>query len=65
MRFKIILILLLIMWLICHCCQDVNTTTKIKHSESETINTVKYTCDTFRDTIVLNHVYFSKTKDIY
>lgn len=65
MRFKIILILLLIMWLTYLCCQDVNTTTKIKQSESETINSVKYTCDTFRDTIVLNRVYFSKTKDIY
>lgn len=65
MRFKIILILLLIMWLTYLCCQDVNTTTKIKHNESETINSVKYTCDTFRDTIVLNRVYFSKNKDIY
>ena len=60
MRLRIIFILLLLMWVTCLYFKDESRVSKIEPVENKTVQ-----CDTFYDTVVLNHAYFSKKQYIY
>lgn len=48
------------MWIVCLIYKGEDKTSKIEPTKSESVH-----CDTFRDTIVLNHTYFLEKEDIY